>query len=100
MAAPNQYGFRGHHQASEVIFSILQIRETSREWARWFGVLKLDVTKAFDRLDHAAILEHLQRSPLTPTLAYLLGRELFGVSLIFGAFGVQSEPTRQQRGVK
>ena len=96
----NQYGFRSRHQAAEVIFSVVLTREKCLEWTKSFGVAKLDVSKAFDRLSHDQILFHLNKSPLSARLKYVLARELFGGSLSFWAYGVNSAKVEQNRGVK
>ena len=96
----NQYGFRSRHQAAEVIFSVILTREKCLEWIHGFGIAKLDVSKAFDRLSHDQILYHLDQSPLGARLKYILARELFGGSLSFWAYGVNSSHVAQNRGVK
>ena len=46
----NQYGFQSRQQAAEVIFSVVLTWAKCLEWTHSFGVAKLDVSKAFDRL--------------------------------------------------
>ena len=96
----NQYSFRSRHQAAEVIFSVVLTREKCLEWTHGFGVAKLDVSKAFDRLSHDQILYHIDKSPLSERLKYILAREFFGGSLSFWAYGVNSDRVDQNRGVK
>ena len=46
-------------QASDYVFSLNRMMELCREWRRPAYFLKLDVAKAFDKLNRAALLERL-----------------------------------------
>ena len=48
-----------HKQASDYVFSLYRMLELCREWRRPGYFLKLDVSKAFDKLSRPALLERL-----------------------------------------
>ena len=73
----------------------MTVREKCLEWAQSFGLVKLDVAKAFDRLSRA--LQHLLKRPLRPRLAYLVARELLGGRLRFLAYGASSDEVCRER---
>ncbi len=58
---PKQYGFRpgrGCHDAIEMIHKALAAKNAKRDW-----VLDADLTSAFDRIDHAFLLERIGTFP-------------------------------------
>lgn len=58
---PRSYGFRpgrGCHDAIEAIYWTLKGRSSKRQW-----VLDADLSAAFDRIDHARLLDHLDTFP-------------------------------------
>ena len=46
-------------QTADYMFSIVRMFELAREWGVPFAVFKLDLEKAFDKLDRAALLDRL-----------------------------------------
>ena len=63
---PSQRGFRSGHQALESIHFLLRTLEVRSEWDLPTVLLRLDASKAFDRLYHSAIFSMWGRSPFTP----------------------------------
>jgi RNA-directed DNA polymerase len=58
---PRSYGFRpgrGCHDAIAAIFAMVKGSDTKRRW-----VLDADLAAAFDRIDHARLLQHLGQFP-------------------------------------
>lgn len=64
---PRSYGFRpgrGCHDAIEAIFTVCKGKDPTRAW-----VLDADLTAAFDRIDHARLLDHLHGFPARDRVA-------------------------------
>ena len=57
---PGTIGFRRSHQPAEVTGALRQAIEYSIEWEQPLYVAKLDIRKAFDRLQHHRIFESLR----------------------------------------
>ena len=98
---PSQSGFRSGYQALESIHFLLRTLEVRSEWDLPTVLLRVDASKAFDRLYHSAIFSMLRSSPLHPRLAFLLARELRDTSLAPSVFGIgPPNDIRVSRGVK
>ncbi|CAE7715728.1 Pol, partial [Symbiodinium sp. CCMP2592] len=50
-----------HRQTSDYLYTAFRTFELCREWGHPLAILKLDLEKAFDRLDRGALLEQLER---------------------------------------
>ena len=85
---PSQSGFRSGYQALESIHFLLRTLEVRFEWDLPTVLVRLDASKAFDRLYHSAIFGMLAHSPLHPRLAYLLAREIRQTFLAPTVYGV------------
>ena len=98
---PSQCGFRSGYQALESIHFLLRTLEVRSEWDLPTVLLRLDASKAFDRLYHSAIFSMLRNSPVHPRLAFLLARELRNTALAPSVFGIGPPQNIQvSRGVK
>ena len=56
--AENQLGFRKTRQPAEAIFTLHRLTELSQEWEQPLTILRLDLSKAFDRMSQSAILQN------------------------------------------
>ena len=55
-----QCGFVPHRQAAEGVYRIKRILELCKEWKRSVHVVQIDLSKAFDRVLHSAVLQALR----------------------------------------
>ena len=55
-----QCGFVPRAQAADGVFALKRASELSREWDKGLFVLQLDLSKAFDRVKHSAIIRALK----------------------------------------
>ena len=101
MLPPAQHGFRRKRQCAEVHAVINKLREVGLEWRQPFVILKIDISKAFDKIHHSAIIAAIRETPGNPRLKWALSRELVNTSMrphLFGTTSSTNVPTF--RGVK
>ena len=77
----NQLGFRFFRQASEALFVIHRLTELTQEWEMPLTTLRLDLSKACDRMKQSAILQMLAQSPLHKPLTFNFARKLIGTHI-------------------
>ena len=63
-------GFRKTRQASEALFTLHRLTELVQEWELPLTILRLDISKAFDRMHQSAILKMLTESTLHPSIIF------------------------------
>ena len=97
----NQLGFRRTRQPAEAIFALHRLTELSQEWEQPLTILRLDLSKAFDRMSQSAILSMLHDSPLSPALTFNIARELIGTHIQPHIYGITTDsPIKLARGAK
>ena len=97
----NQIGFRRTRQPSEALFTLHRLTEIAQEWEQPLTILRLDLSKAFDRMKQSAILQALRDSDLPKKLTYNLTRELIGTHITPHLYGITApEPIALARGAK
>ena len=98
---PTQHGFRPRRQCSEIHHVLGRLREEGQEWRATYVVLKLDITKAFDKLARSAIFKALRQINCHPRAAWAVARELTGTALHPTLFGICTDkPIPTTRGVR
>ena len=101
LLSEHQLGFRRHRQASEALFTIHRLTELAMEWEQPMTIMRLDISKAFDRMRQSAILPMLYESPLHKSLAFNLTRELIGTYIHPQLYSTTTEdPIPLARGSK
>ena len=96
-----QHGFRRKRQCAEVHSIINKLREVGLEWRQPFVILKIDISKAFDKIHRSAVIAAIREVPASPRLKWAISRELINTSMrpcLFGTTSPHSVPTF--RGVK
>ena len=80
---PNQFGFREGHSTSHALnFSINHIQEALREKQHVLGIF-IDLSKAFDRIDHKILLHKLHHYGVRGNAHYLFESYLSNRSSIY-----------------
>ena len=98
---PTQHGFRARRQCSEIHHILGRLREEGQEWRASFVVLKLDISKAFDKISRSAIFKALRTIDCHPRAAWAVARELTGTALHPTLFGICThKPVPTTRGVR
>ena len=101
LISEHQMGFRQHRQASEAIFTLHCLTEVAQEWDQPLTLLRLDISKAFDRMRQSSILRMLMQSGLPPPLIFNLSRELIGTTIQPHIYGTTTpQPVSLARGAK
>ena len=97
----NQLGFRRTRQPSEALFTPHRLTELAQEWEQPLTIMRLDLSKAFDRMKQSSILQMLTDSGLPTQLALNLSRELIGTHITPHLYGITSpDPIALARGAK
>ena len=98
---PAQHGFRRKRQCAEVHAIVNKLREVGQEWRMPFVILKIDISKAFDKVYRGAIISSLLDVKAHPRAIWALARELVNTTMRPSLFGTTSpEPVPTFRGVK
>ena len=101
LVSEHQLGFRRTRQASEAIFVLHRLTELVQEWEMPLTILRLDISKAFDRMRQSSILQMLVDSPLHRSLVFNLTRELIGTNIQPHLYGTTTPaPVPLARGAK
>ena len=84
----HQSGFRRTRQASEPLFTLHRLTELVQEWEQPLTLLRLDLSKAFDKMTQSSILKMLLDTPPPPLLTLNIARELVGTTITPHLYGI------------
>ena len=94
-----QCGFVSGRDAAQAVFCVKRLGEVAREWKRHMYIAQLDMSKAFDKVYHSAILAALDRIQASSQLKAFAANMLKQSSVCLSLGNVRTEKVRLDRGV-
>ena len=96
----NMMGFIAGHQTMKISETLRIMLQKSHEWKWPIIIAKLDLSKAFDCINHKALDKALKAHGIPATLRAALARELTGNTMQFLLQGTMSDKVHLRRGGK
>ena len=94
-----QFGFVSGRDAAQAVFCVKRLGEVAKEWKRRLYIAQLDMSKAFDKVFHSAILAALVRIQAGSQLKAFAANMLKQSSVCLNLGNVRTEKVRLDRGV-
>ncbi|XP_041934160.1 uncharacterized protein LOC121696990 [Alosa sapidissima] len=95
-----QCGFRKCRSTTDMIFALRQLLEKSREQRRDLYITFIDLSKAFDTINHDMLWEQLAKLGVPPKFLSILQQLHDGMQARVVMGGLQSDPFKVNVGVK
>ena len=94
-----QCGFVSGRDAAQAVFCVKRLGEVAKEWKQRLYIAQLDMSKAFDKVYHSAILTALDKIHAGPQLKAFIANMLRQSFVSVNLGNVRTEKVRLDRGL-